>query len=67
MDSQKNTTEQLACYQCGRVIKTGSQYVYVGSLRLLTDLGIDFPKSYHPRCYEIAERAAVRQLDGGAA
>lgn len=63
MPNQNITPEQLACYQCGRVIKRGSECIQTSPSLLAIELSGDFPKAYHPRCFQRVEREAVRQLN----
>ena len=48
------------CYTCAKLIK--GKIVRTSPPIINVQLGIDFPKTYHPKCYEKAEREAAKQL-----
>ena len=48
------------CFSCAKQIK--GKAVFTNPPNLLIKLGIDFPKAYHPKCYEKAEREAAKEL-----
>lgn len=50
----------LTCYHCGKTIK--GQYVQTSPSNLARNLGIDFPKAFHPACYQKAEKEAAKAL-----
>lgn len=50
----------LACWKCGKVIKGKAVQTYPPNLMI--KLGIDFPKAYHPKCYELAEKEAAKEM-----
>jgi len=39
-----------ACWQCGKGIKRGRVIHHIPS-RLMVEIGADFPKAFHPKCY----------------
>lgn len=49
-----------ACFYCGRAIRR--TVVHYNPPILAIRLGADFPRAYHPACYERAEREAGREL-----
>jgi hypothetical protein len=55
----------FTCYQCGKLIR--AKMVRTNPSILHCQLGLDFPKPYHPACYEKAEREAARILKQKAA
>jgi len=48
------------CYECGKGIK-GTKIQTVPSI-LAQILKVDFPKAFHPGCYQKAEEKAAREL-----
>ena len=50
----------ITCYRCAKTIK-GTVVKHEPPL-LSIELGIDSPKSFHPKCYEMAEREACKEL-----
>ncbi len=50
------------CYTCGRIIK--GEAVFYNPPTYLRQLGVDFPKAFHPKCYEREEREAEKELRG---
>lgn len=59
MPVNSNTTTTLACYRCGKEIK--GKYVFTSPSVLARSLG-DFPKAFHPACYDKAEAEAAKEL-----
>lgn len=57
MASENTTT----CYRCAKVIK--GQMIRTSPPILLIELGMDFPKTFHPACYKNAEQEAGRELE----
>jgi hypothetical protein len=51
----------LCCYRCGKAIR--GQAVHTNPHVLLLRLG-DFAKAYHPKCYELSEIEAGKELWG---
>jgi hypothetical protein len=49
------------CYECGRGIKRGDVLHYEPPI-LSIQLGADFPKAFHPKCYTRAEAEAAAAL-----
>jgi hypothetical protein len=49
------------CYGCSKQIK--GKVTITSPPRLLVDLGIDFPKAFHPACYDKAEKQAAKELN----
>ena len=56
----------IVCYKCGKPIKR--KVTSTIPSRLALQLGIDFPKSYHPTCFVKAGKEAAIESgkDGGA-
>ena len=52
----------IVCFHCGRPIRKASKMVAIVPSNLHIRLGIDFRRSYHPRCYRTAEALAAREL-----
>lgn len=48
------------CYHCGKGIKGKVTHTNPPNISVL--LGIDFPKAFHPACYEKSEAIAAREL-----
>lgn len=48
------------CYRCAKVIK--GKRVHTNPPVLHIKLGIDFPKTFHPICYQIAENEAHKAI-----
>jgi hypothetical protein len=55
-------TMNLTCYGCGKQIVGGA--VLTNPPLYLIQLGIEFQKAFHPKCYERWEIAAGRELQG---
>jgi hypothetical protein len=53
----------FACWKCGKVIK--GKMVAVDPPNYVIQLGVDFPKKYHPKCYERQEKEAAEELRRG--
>jgi hypothetical protein len=51
---------KLTCYHCAKQIN-GAQKMTVPAQYML-NLGLDFVKSYHPACYQKAEKLAEKSL-----
>lgn len=51
------------CYSCGKIIR--GKMTYIVPPTLLVQLCGDFPKAYHPRCYEASEKQAEQELKSG--
>jgi len=50
----------LTCYHCGKPITKTA--VSTNPPLYLIQLGLDFKKSFHPKCYDRAELEATNQL-----
>jgi hypothetical protein len=50
----------ITCYHCGKGIR--GNVVHHNPPLYLEQMGLDSPKSYHTRCYEVAEKQACREL-----
>jgi len=48
------------CYECGKHIK--GQAHFTNPSKMHVQLGIDFPKAFHPKCYVNAEKRAAKTL-----
>ena len=57
--SLKEEDTMLVCYRCGKGIKC--EHIQVNPSILALTLG-DCQRSYHPKCYEQAEREAAAEL-----
>jgi hypothetical protein len=53
--------DMIVCYRCGKPIK-GKMVNQVPSI-LQIRLGLDFPKSFHPSCYQKTEAEAGKELE----
>jgi hypothetical protein len=51
----------IVCFECGKEIK--GKMVCTNPPILSLRLGIDFPKSFHPKCYDRAEEKARKELE----
>lgn len=51
----------LTCHYCAKIIKGTVTHLFPSKLHI--QLGIAFKKSYHPRCYEIAEKIAEKAIN----
>jgi len=49
------------CYECGREIKGQAKFTKPRFLYAYL-YGIDFPKAFHPKCYQKAEYQAEKEL-----
>jgi hypothetical protein len=52
----------VVCFKCAKVIR--GEAVTTNPPLLMLQLG-DFAKSFHPHCYELAEKEAGKTLKGG--
>lgn len=50
----------LTCYECGKIIK-GKVIHHVPTM-IEIELGTDFQKAFHPKCYDRAEEKARIEL-----
>ena len=55
-----NTKSTLVCYACEKAIR--GTVLRTSPPRYLINLGLDFPRAYHPRCYARAEKLAAKEL-----
>jgi hypothetical protein len=53
--------EGNVCYGCGKIIR-GVAAKFTRPPQWMISRGYDFPKAWHPRCHDRAERAAGREL-----
>ena len=51
----------IACYKCGKEIKS-KKYILTVPSSFEISLGINFEKAYHANCYKIAENDARLEL-----
>jgi len=51
----------LTCYRCAEIIK--GKYVRHVPPNVTIQLGLDFEKAFHPKCYENEEGEAAAALD----
>ena len=51
----------VVCYECAKVIK--GKAVFTNPPIFMLKLGIDFPKAFHPKCYDKAELKAREELN----
>lgn len=54
--------QQFTCYHCGKQIAGQVTHTVPANISIM--LGIDFPKAWHPACYQKAEDAAAKELHG---
>jgi len=52
----------LTCYECGKQIK--GEVLHSDPPLYMIQLGIDFPKAFHPKCYKKAETEAKEAING---
>lgn len=56
-------TQQICfCFRCGKAVR-GKAVWHIPPV-LDVQLGIDFAKTFHPKCYEAEEREAAAELNG---
>ena len=49
------------CYECGKEITT-KKCIITSPPVYLIKLGVDFSKTYHTKCYHMAEKRAAKEL-----
>ena len=54
--------QQFTCYHCGKQIAGQVKHTVPPNISIM--LGVDFPKAWHPICYQRAEDAAAKELFG---
>mgnify|MGYP001209263682 FL=1 len=50
----------ITCFRCAKIIK--GKMVCTNPPVYLIKMGVDFPKSFHPKCYDKAEKEAEKEL-----
>ena len=50
----------ITCFHCAKIIK--GKAIFTNPPIYLIQLGVDFPKAFHPSCYAKAEQQAEKKL-----
>jgi len=61
MTNNERGKEMVTCFKCAKIIK--GEMIVTNPPMIMIKLGIDFPKSYHPKCYQKEENEAKKELE----